>query len=118
MIWRSKVGHTAMHLHFNEPGAARLLDASQSLTEVEKERVANRLGIPAKRLVIWAAENRHRLQAEVDWDGVSDSIRKLVAPNCCGEWSFEFCIGNRDLMLFLLPSGILRSVSRGGGWKL
>ena len=73
-----------MHLHFNEPGAARLLDASQRLAEVEKERVANRLGIPAKRLVIWAAENRHRLQAEVDWDAVSDLIRKLVAPNCRG----------------------------------
>ena len=73
-----------MHLHFNEQGVARLLDVSQRLAEAEKQRVANRLGIPTKRLVIWAVENHHRRQAEVDWDAVSDLIRKLVAPNCRG----------------------------------
>jgi DNA-binding NarL/FixJ family response regulator len=65
---------------------ADLLDVSLRTVELEKQRIASCLGIPTPRLAIWAVENRQVLQADVDWVGVSDSIRKLVAPNCPGEW--------------------------------
>ena len=65
---------------------ASLLDISQRTVELEKQRIASNLGIPTPRLLIWAVENRRVLQAEVNWVGVSDSVRKLVAPNCLGEW--------------------------------
>ena len=65
---------------------AILLDISLRTVELEKQRIASNLGIPTPRLLIWAVENRRVLQAEVNWVGVSDSVRKLVAPNCLGEW--------------------------------
>jgi DNA-binding NarL/FixJ family response regulator len=72
---------------------ANLLDIGQRTVELEKRRVANSLGIPTQRLVIWAVENRRVLRAEVqNWAGVSELIRELIAPDCFSEPACEYSI--------------------------
>jgi DNA-binding NarL/FixJ family response regulator len=65
---------------------AILLDISLRTVELEKQRISSSLGIPTPRLVIWAVENRRVLQADVNWFGVLDSIRRLIAPYGLSEW--------------------------------
>lgn len=72
---------------------ASLMEIGVRTVELEKHRVAYSLDIPTKHLVIWAVENRQALRAKVkNWDGVSDSIRELVAPGCFSESACEYSI--------------------------
>jgi PAS domain S-box-containing protein len=72
-------------LSYGEPDKriARLLDVSLRTVELDKHRVAERVGMPTARVVVWSVENRKGLLATFkDRKLVPKAVNDIISQSC------------------------------------
>lgn len=66
-----------------EKRIAKLLDLGLRTVELDKHRVAEQLGMPISRVVVWTVENRHSLVATIqDNRLLPEAAGKIIARYC------------------------------------